>query len=149
MALDTFGLEELTNELTEDEGRRNYPYQDTKGLTTIGIGRNLTGRGISDNEVAYLFSNDVKLCCAVMDSDIPWWRTLPPVAQRVMINLCFMGWASFSQFHTFFRAMEAHDWSVAAADLATTLWYKEVADRGPRVCKRLLTLVPDTTHATS
>jgi lysozyme len=135
---DTFSLPALTSELTQDEGRKTFPYTDTKGYLSIGIGRNLTGRGLTSDEVDYLFGNDVADCCATMDQHIPWWRTLPPTKQRVMINLCFMGWASLSQFQRFLAAMQGQDWQDAAHEIEDSLWFQQVRDRGPRVVARLL-----------
>jgi lysozyme len=135
---DTFGLATLTAELDTDEGTRQYPYTDTKGYLSIGRGRNLTGKGLAPDEVDYLFDNDVADCCATMDKQIPWWRTLPASKQRVMINLCFMGWGSFSTFHHFLSQMQARDYLEAAHELEDSDWYRQVGTRGPRVVARLL-----------
>jgi lysozyme len=135
---DTFGLAALTAELTTDEGRRALPYTDTKGYLSIGIGRNLTGRGLEPEEIDYLFSNDVGACCATMDRQIPWWRSLPPTKQRVMINLCFMGWGSLSTFKRFLAAMQGQDWQEASEELVDSDWYRQVGTRGPRVVAQLL-----------
>jgi len=134
---DTYGINALKVELTLDEGREKIPYFDTRHLLTGGIGRNL-GKGFSDAEIDLMFANDVAECCTIMDHNIPWWRTLPPGKQRVMINLCFMGWGSFSQFVKFFAAMQAADWHTAAYEIHNSRWYLQVGDRGPRVIERLL-----------
>jgi lysozyme len=135
---DTFGLATLTAELTTDEGRRQYPYTDTKGYLSCGIGRNLTGKGLREDEIDYLFDNDVAECCAALDRNISWWRQLPATKQRVLINLCFMGWGQLSRFVHFLAAMEAGDWLAAAKELENSDWYRQVHDRGPRVVARLL-----------
>lgn len=135
---DTFGLVALTTELTLDEKRVAIPYFDTRHHLTGGIGRNL-GRGFSDAEIDFLFANDVADCCRSLDAHVPWWRTLPPTKQRVMINLCFnMGWTQFAQFKRFLGAMQGQDWQEAADELKDSLWFGEVHDRGPRVIARLL-----------
>lgn len=139
MADDTYDKAALAAELTLDEGSRAFPYIDSRGYCSIGIGRNLSAKGLSPDEIAFLFGHDIADCCAAMDHAIAWWRTLPPARQRVMINLCFnLGWGSFSQFHRFFAAMQRHDWPTAAAELRNSLWYGQVAARGPRVVGRLL-----------
>lgn len=135
---DTYGLDTLRRELTLDEGRERFPYTDTRGYLSIATGRNLTGRGVSDDEIDLMLANDIAGCAAVMDHNIPWWRSLPSAKQRVMINLCFMGWGSFSGFTHFFAAMQAGDWHTAAAEVRNSRWYSQVADRGPRVLARLL-----------
>ena len=37
--------------------RRQFPYYDTRGKLTIAVGRNLTDRGLEDDEIDYLFAN--------------------------------------------------------------------------------------------
>ena len=141
---DTFDMAALTAELTTDEGKRNQVYFDTLGLATIGIGRELTRKGLSDSEVDYLFTNDVDACASIMDQELPWWRNLPQGAQRCMINLCFMGWGSFSQFHHFLTHMEnlattfsQSELDNAVAELKNSKWWNQVGLRGPRVEARL------------
>lgn len=138
-AADTFGMPLLTDELTVDEGCPRYPYTDTRGCLSIGIGRNLTGNGLSVAEVNFLFANDVAACCADLDAHAPWWRSLTAIRQRVMINLCFnMGWSRLSLFTHFLAAMQARDWASAAYELRDSKWFEQVGTRGPRVIARLL-----------
>jgi hypothetical protein len=40
------------------EGLVNKVYFDSEGVATIGIGRNLSGKGLSNKEAWYLFGND-------------------------------------------------------------------------------------------
>lgn len=136
---DTFDLAALTAELTQDEGRRDKPYVDTTGHTTIGIGRNISSKGLSDPEIDFLFANDVAACVGTLDHEIPWWRDLPAPQQRVMLNMCFnLGWTKLSEFRHFLAAMMDHDWPDAAGDLEDSLWFSQVGDRGPRMVARLV-----------
>jgi lysozyme len=135
---DTYDQAALGAELRVDEGCKCYPYTDSRGFLSIGIGRNLTGVGLRSDEIDYLFGRDVGVCCATLDAKVPWWRGLPPAQQRVMINLTFnMGWEKFSQFPKFLAAMRAQSWMIAAAELADSLWYRQVGTRGPRMIGRL------------
>jgi lysozyme len=94
------------------------------------------------DEITFLFRNDVDAACAFMDRDIPWWRELPAAAQRVMINLCFnMGWGIFSKFTRFLADMRAHNYVNACYELQTSLWWREVGIRGPRIVARLRAIV--------
>jgi len=45
--------------LQSDEGLRLKPYHCTAGKLTIGYGRNLEDRGITEAEAEYLLENDV------------------------------------------------------------------------------------------
>ena len=46
--------EHFIEELIKHEGLKLQVYQDTLGIDTIGIGRNLKDRGISKEELDYL-----------------------------------------------------------------------------------------------
>jgi lysozyme len=137
---DTYDGAALQTELTVDEGRKQFPYTDSRGFLSIAIGRNLTGVGLRPDEIDFLFRNDVADRCATLDARAPWWRGLPPVQQRVMLNLAFnMGWSKFSEFERFLGAMQTHAWTAAAAELKNSLWYTQVGTRGPRMIARLTT----------
>lgn len=138
MILDTFDLVKLNSELTTDEGREAIPYFDSRHILTGGVGRNL-GRGFSDPEIDFMLLNDVTGACLDLDTHVPWWRTLPPAQQRVMINLEFnLGWRKFGDFVKFDAAMQRKDYQAAAPELRDSLWFRQVGLRGPRVIGRLL-----------
>lgn len=135
---DTYNADILKAEMSEDEGTEAFPYTDSRGYLSIARGRNLTGKGLSPAEIEFLYDNDVAEVCGIMDRQIPWWRSLPPAKQRVMINLCFMGWGRFSGFHKFMDAMQQRDYERAGGEIRNSLWFSQVRDRGPRVVARLL-----------
>jgi lysozyme len=140
---DTFGLAELTVEITTDEGKRSLPYLDTATPPniSIAIGRNLTAVGVSNDEIALMLRNDITRAAAALDGRWPWWRTLPAGAQRVMVNLCFnMGANAFAGFVHFLTNMQTRNWQGAIAELQNSDWYLEVEERGPRMCARLAAL---------
>ena len=43
------------------EGRRALPYRDSLGKLTIGVGRNLSDRGLSEGEIDLLLANDIAI----------------------------------------------------------------------------------------
>ena len=49
------------------EGVKNHVYKDHLGIETIGVGRNLVDRGLTDEEVDFLLSNDI--ACLLYTSD--------------------------------------------------------------------------------
>ena len=50
---DTLALHAL---LEGHEGRRAFPYRDSVGKLTIGVGRNLSDRGLSEGEIDQLLA---------------------------------------------------------------------------------------------
>ena len=53
------------------------PYMDSVGKCTIGVGRNLTDRGLSVDEVELLFEIDFKLAMHILDVWIKDWQSYP------------------------------------------------------------------------
>ena len=136
---DTFDPIELRLELTEDEGIAEYPYTDTFGNISIGLGHNIAANGLSADVITLIYNDDITAVLAVLDAKVVWWRKLPPNQQRVMVNLCFnMGWPVFSSFVHFLAAMKAGDIATAAKQLQNSVWYTQVGQRGPRMVARLM-----------
>ena len=79
----------IEEQLRKHEGNRKFPYVDTVGKVTIGVGRNLTDVGLSGNEIDILLKNDIDRAVADLDRELSWWRKLNEARQRVMIDLCF------------------------------------------------------------
>jgi len=131
---DTFDMPTLQQELRRDEGWRRFPYYDQGMRTTVGCGRNLDGNGLRDSEISFMLDNDIHAAMTDLDHNIPWWRTLDPVRQRVMINMAFgLGWTHFAMFARFFSAVHAHRWDDAALEMIASRWHTQVGDRALRL----------------
>lgn len=123
----------LMAELTRDEGRRLKPYVDTVGKTTIGVGRNLTDVGISDAECDTLLSNDIDRTVAWLDRNLPWWRQLDPVRQRVVVNMAFNMQGGLLTFTNTLAAMKRGDYAAAADGMLASKWAGQVGARATRL----------------
>lgn len=137
---DTYNQTLLEVDLIQDEGRKYRIYIDTADPPNVtgGVGRNLSANGFSESEIALMLSNDINTATAALDKLWPWWRTLPPGAQRVMANLCFnMGAGRLGGFTHFLAAMRQQDWHEAVMELKNSAWFAQVGLRGPRMCARL------------
>jgi lysozyme len=49
-----YNMTELLDQLVEHEGLELIPYEDSLGIDTIGIGRNLEHRGLTEAELGYI-----------------------------------------------------------------------------------------------
>lgn len=112
------------------KGDRFMPYRDSKGILSIGWGRNLQANGVRESEAQIMFTNDlddaIRQCFAVL----PWYRDLDTVRQAVIAELMFnMGWGTFSQFENTLRAVEERNFVRAAMGLKQSLWYQQVGKR--------------------
>ncbi|MBU9593449.1 glycoside hydrolase family protein [Burkholderia multivorans] len=132
-----FDRKQLIVELSRDEGRRLKPYVDTVGKTTIGVGRNLTDVGITDAECDLLLSNDIDRTVAWLDRNLPWWRQLDAVRQRVIVNMAFNMGGSLLTFTNTLSAMKRGDYASAADGMLNSLWARQVGARATRLANMM------------
>jgi lysozyme len=116
--------------IEKDEGRKRKPYLDTKGKISIGVGRNLSDRGLSDLEIDYLFENDLKMACNDVDFFFPWANKLSKPRQMVLIDMCFnLGVSKLRAFHKMLLAAAHGDFETAATEMLDSEWAHQVGDR--------------------
>lgn len=137
--MSSFDIPTMIAELTRDEGEKLKPYADTVGKITIGVGRNLTDVGISQDECAMLLWNDVARTEAMLDRDLPWWRMLDPVRQRVMINMAFNMGGGLLTFVNTLAAVQKGDYAAAAVGMAASHWAVQVGARAKRLADMMET----------
>ncbi|HEX8875378.1 MAG TPA: glycoside hydrolase family protein, partial [Phycisphaerales bacterium] len=126
--------ETLLRELHRDEGLRLKPYRCTAGKLTIGVGRNLDDVGITAEEADYLLRNDVYRAEAALDRQLPWWRNLSDVRQRVILNMAFnLGMAGLLSFKTTLGHVEAGRYLEAAQSMLASKWARQVGPRAERL----------------
>lgn len=127
-------LDALKTDLIRDEGQRLLPYTDTAGKLTIGIGHNLTDRGISQAVCDAIFSEDIAAVIADIDRELPWWQRLDEPRQRVLANMCFnLGIEKLLMFKHTLDAMARGDYAAAADGMAASLWASQVGPRAQRL----------------
>lgn len=133
-------MDALLSELERDEGLRLKPYKDTVGKLTIGVGRNLDDVGISEEEARHLLANDVARTVADLDRHLPWWSSLDPVRQRVLVNLCFnIGIGSLMEFKKTLGAVRRGDYVGAAYGMLASRWASQVGARATRLAHMMST----------
>lgn len=127
----------VRGDLIRDEGLRLKPYHDSKGILTIGVGRNLESVGISRQEAMILLGNDVRRSVNGLNRRAPVWKTLDPVRREVLINMCFnMGIGSLMKFRKMWAAIEEGDFPLAAYEMSDSKWRRE--DVSPKRSSRLI-----------
>ncbi len=127
-------LVKLEAQLTSEEGRKNKAYVDSKGILSIGIGRNLRDNGLRDSEIDFMFKNDVADVENAIQVHMPWVLNLDEVRQRVFYDLCFnMGVTKLLTFTHMIAFAQAGDYSSAADELHHSIWDSEVGDRAPKL----------------
>jgi GH24 family phage-related lysozyme (muramidase) len=129
----------LKTRLESEEGRKRSIYTDTTGNVSVGIGRNLTGVGVSDDEIELMLSNDVARAEAFLTANLPWWTGLDDVRQSVLMDLAFNMGAELLQFHHMLAAVQASDWNTAFSEMLNSTWATQVGRRAQNLARIMLT----------
>jgi lysozyme len=132
-------IDQLKKDLVRDEDRVRLPYEDTVGKITIGVGRNLSDVGLSDDEIDLLLDNDIKRVIGELDRAFPWWTDLPENARLFMANLNFnLGLPKFRKFTTTLRFIERRQFKAAAAAFRENRrYFAQVGQRAERLASLL------------
>jgi len=130
----------LKAQLRVDEGVKRALYWDTAKIpkATIGVGRNLTDKGISDKAVEFLLDEDVDETIAAANRLWPWWTKLSDARQDAFLNWLFnLGPGRAAGFPKFLAALQAGKYEQAAVELETSAWDKQVGARADRIIAKI------------
>lgn len=126
--------------LQRDEGLRLKTYRDSRGNWTVGFGRNLSGRGISEKEALHLLQNDIVACQTELDEYLAWWKLLSAPRQIVMIGMCYnLGIHGLREFKNALASMESGDYPAAAKHFMDSLWARQVGKRARQLSRMIET----------
>lgn len=123
------------------EGVRRKVYPDSKGIPTVGVGRNLRDRGLSDDEIDYLLHHDMVQAEVDVEALCPWAARLDEVRYAVLTELAFtLGRARLAKFAPTLGCVERGEYAVAAQRLLRTKWASDVGPvRAGRLAEMLRT----------
>jgi lysozyme len=127
-------MTELEGQLIRHEGTRHFPYPDPlkPEIITIGIGRNLSGKGLTDDEIWYLFQNDIDECYDdLKDIFNSMWSCLPEHRQRVLLDMRFnLGHSGFLKFRNLIAAVKEGRHDEVPRHMMDSVWFGQVGTRG-------------------
>lgn len=134
----------LLDTLVRHEGtvfRNGYHkvYKDSVDKLTIGYGRNLTDRGITESEARLLLHNDVQMVVDELRRKYYWFDTIDHVRQEVVINMAFnMGVPTFSQFKNTIGYIEEGQYDLAARNMLQSKWARQVGVRAQELAREMV-----------
>ena len=151
--------EHLLEELVKHEGLRLQVYQDTLGIDTIGIGRNLKDRGISKEELdeldiptidhvyeygiteadaMLLAENDVQIVEEELLRAHPCVEDLDAVRQLVLVDMAFnMGVPRLCKFKKMWNAVHEKKFDIAAKEMHDSRWANQVKSRSVKLANAM------------
>ena len=120
-------LEEL---IVRHEGMILHPYNDTVGKLTIGVGRNLSDNGITEEEARFLLHNDLYTALETARALVPKFDTLSRPRQLVVASMAFnLGQKRLAGFKKMLTALQVGDYSKAADEMLNSAWAVQVGNR--------------------
>jgi lysozyme len=112
------------------EGLRLKPYKCTSRKLTIGYGRNLDDKGITEKEADTMLLNDIIECIQQLTRHFPWIDELSHNRQAVLIDMCFnLGIKGLMKFEKTLDAIRFFDYDKAADYMLQSEWAKQVGQR--------------------
>lgn len=130
----------LANQLEIDEGKRSKIYLDTVGKWTAGVGRNISDRAFSEDEIQLMLSNDINLAAKDARQLVPGFDNLDEVRQEVLVNMSFnLGYARLGAFKKFLAAVNASEFAEASLEMLDSKWAAQVGARAQRLSKAMRT----------
>lgn len=116
------------------EGCRQFPYLDTRGKTTIGIGRNLSDRGLADDEIEYLFATDLGIALSICCDLYPAFTGFSPARQAALISMAInLGRPRLTGFRRLRVAVNRGNWHGAADEAVNSLWARQIRHRATEI----------------
>lgn len=128
----------LIAQLKRHEGLELKPYKCTANKTTIGYGRNLDDKGISEGEAESMLWADV---AEVRDTLADKWSpfdNLDPVRKAALINMGFnLGITGLFGFRNMLDAVGRGDFERAADEMLDSRWAKQVGNRATELAEQM------------
>lgn len=116
--------------LVQHESYKQFPYTDTTGHLTIGIGRNISDRGISTTEALYLLDDDIIYFTSKLNHHLSFFSSLNENRQIALIDMCFnLGIQGFLGFNNTIAALEAENYQLASECMLDSKWAEQVGQR--------------------
>jgi lysozyme len=118
------------------KGRRAFSYYDSVGKISIGIGRKLADRGLSDNEISLLLLNDMRLSRKICQQLLVNFDSIAPTRQAALLSMAFnLGAPRSGKFHNMRAAIAADEWRLAAA--LCSKWTRQLPARAAEIAALL------------
>lgn len=130
----------LAEQLKKHEGLRLNPYTDTVGKLTLGIGRNLEDKGISEKEALFMLNNDVDYFYKKLTKALPWIKNLDDTRQNVLINMAFnLGINGLLGFKNTLELVRNGDYLTAGEEMLDSKWARQVGSRAVELSEQMRT----------
>jgi len=126
-------IDHISRQLQVEEGVKLRLYNDTKGILSIGVGRNIQANGIRLDEAQLMLANDIKDSVRFLEQ-FAWYTKCSDVRKAALIDMSFMGAEKLLHFVKMLSGILHDDYEQAAAEIINSKW---AADVGPHRSMRV------------
>ena len=131
-------MTDLQAMLIHQEGMKLRAYHDSVGKLTIGCGRNLDDKGISDEEALHLLNNDIADAIDDVRHNFSCYDQLSRARQMVLVSMAFnLGRDGLSKFVRFIASVHLGKWEEASEHMLDSRWAKQVGIRAEILARML------------
>lgn len=132
-------LTKLSNQLIKHEGLKQFPYKDTVGKLTIGVGHNLDDKGLTVGQIRAILIDDLADTVNFLNFKLPWLKDLDDVRQRAVANMTFDLMGKILEFKHMLAALQAKDWNTAADEVLNSTFAHQTGQRAKDIASMIRT----------
>ena len=122
-----------TRMIDQNEGDLLKVYVCPAGKQTIGRGRNLEDKGISQAESDVMLANDVIEAHARLHSSFAFYSELDETRRAVLMDMYHnLGYKGLLRFRKMLGALQHSDFDRAAAEIKDSRYWQQTGDRAKR-----------------
>ena len=108
----------LKNLLVQHVKFHQFPYTNVNGHLTIGLGRNLSDRGISPTEAIPLLDDDIFYFMGKLSHHLPFFDEMNDVRKIILINMCFdLGVRGVLECTDLLRSLKNKEWEETSREI--------------------------------
>ena len=133
--------ERIKRQIIRHEGKRisnnrHMLYKCSAGKWTLGYGRNVESRGLSEDEALMLLENDIEDACIDLADIFTQFVAFPENIQLVLVDMRLnLGPGGFRNFKRMISAVKAKDWKQMKVEMIDSKWYADVGQRAINLVK--------------
>ena len=132
-------MEKMREQLILHEGIvLDKPYRCTSGKLTIGVGRNLDDRGISEETAMQMLDEDINIVLGELQKAIPDFDNLDEIIQESLVDLAFnMGTPTLLKFKATLAALKGQHLCIASRELLDSRYARQVGKRAQTIADNI------------
>ena len=131
-------MKRMREQLILHEGLKLTPYRCTSDKLTIGVGRNLDDRGISEETAMQMLDEDINIVHGELLKLFPSFSDMPEIVQESLVDLAFnMGTPTLMKFKASVAALNSEQWATAADELLDSRYARQVGQRAQTIADNI------------